>query len=112
MKTLTPNIDEFEVWVEPYREHPDDLVLDPKNPGRMFKLKDSGFCMNPNGETPFIGPMRQAWLAARKITLSRCALEDCRKLFEHTSKQKRIYCTQAHAHLANVRKSRIEKKSH
>lgn len=35
-----------------------------------------------------------------------CKLEDCRKLFKRTSKQRRTYCKPQHAHLANVRKLR------
>jgi len=40
-----------------------------------------------------------------------CKRKDCRKLFERTTKQKRLYCSPECAHLANVRKLRAEQKS-
>jgi hypothetical protein len=39
-----------------------------------------------------------------------CKRHDCRKYFEHTSGQKRLYCSPECAHLANVRKLRAEKR--
>ena len=39
-----------------------------------------------------------------------CKRGDCRKLFEFTTKQRRLYCTPHCAHLANVRKLREQKK--
>jgi hypothetical protein len=39
-----------------------------------------------------------------------CRRHDCRKLFERTSGQRRIYCSIECAHLANVRKLRAAKK--
>jgi hypothetical protein len=44
------------------------------------------------------------------VSFGICRLIDCRKLYKRETKQKRMYCSTAHAHLANVRKSRAEKK--
>lgn len=39
-----------------------------------------------------------------------CKRDDCRKLYERTTEQKRLYCCPECAHLANVRKLRAQKK--
>jgi hypothetical protein len=39
-----------------------------------------------------------------------CKLKDCRKPYLVKTKQKRMYCSTAHAHLANVRKIRAEER--
>jgi hypothetical protein len=39
-----------------------------------------------------------------------CKRDDCRKLFERTTRQERLYCSPECAHLANVRKLRAAKK--
>lgn len=39
-----------------------------------------------------------------------CKRHDCRRLFQHTTKQRRLYCSPHCAHLANVRKLRAAKK--
>jgi hypothetical protein len=46
-----------------------------------------------------------------KITFGICKRNDCRTLFEFTTKQRRLYCTPHCAHLANVRKLRAKKKA-
>lgn len=45
-----------------------------------------------------------------RITFGICQRNDCRRLFEFTTKQRRLYCTPHCAHLANVRKLRAQKK--
>jgi hypothetical protein len=45
-----------------------------------------------------------------KVTFGICKRNDCRKLYECRTKQKRIYCGPYCAHLANVRKLRAAKK--
>jgi hypothetical protein len=39
-----------------------------------------------------------------------CKRDDCRRLYERTTQQKRLYCSPECAHLANVRKLRAQKK--
>lgn len=39
-----------------------------------------------------------------------CKLNDCRELYQRESRQKRLYCTEKHAHLASVRKNRAKNK--
>jgi hypothetical protein len=39
-----------------------------------------------------------------------CKRHDCRRYFQHISKQKRLYCSRECAHLANVRRLREEKR--
>jgi hypothetical protein len=39
-----------------------------------------------------------------------CKLKDCRKPYLVNTRQKRMYCSMAHAHLANVRKIRAEER--
>jgi hypothetical protein len=43
-------------------------------------------------------------------TFGICKRNDCRKLFEFTSKQRRLYCTPHCAHVANVREQRAKQK--
>jgi hypothetical protein len=45
-----------------------------------------------------------------RVKFGICKREDCRRLFERTSGQKRVYCCQPCAHLANVRAQRKEQK--
>lgn len=47
-------------------------------------------------------------LAERQFGI--CKRHDCRKLFEHTTRQWRLYCSPECAHLANIRKLRAEKR--
>jgi hypothetical protein len=44
------------------------------------------------------------------INFERCALSDCNRLYEMTSKHERQYCTPEHAHKASVRRRRAEAK--
>jgi hypothetical protein len=45
------------------------------------------------------------------VTFRICKRDDCRKIFERTTGQKKLYCTTECAHLANVRKWRAQKKA-
>ena len=45
-----------------------------------------------------------------KVKFGICKLKDCRKLFQRKTRQKQLYCKPAHAHLANVRELRKNKK--
>lgn len=47
-------------------------------------------------------------LAERQFGI--CKRHDCRKLFERTTRQRRLYCSPECAHLANIRKLRAEKR--
>lgn len=44
----------------------------------------------------------------RGLDLQACALKECNEMFERREGSGRMYCTQAHAHLASVRRKRAE----
>ena len=44
------------------------------------------------------------------VSFGICKRQDCRKLFERTTQQKRMYCSPECAHLANVRKLRADQR--
>ena len=87
---------------------------------RKWLSTTSSLFLSESKEPPYFTVQRSYCEAAIRTTITIdhlskaefgiCRLINCRKLYKRETKQKRMYCTTAHAHLANVRKSRAEKK--
>jgi hypothetical protein len=74
--------------------------------------------ISPINERPYFALERFGCEEAIKATITihhlaneefgTCKRNDCRKLFERITQQKRLYCSPKCAHLANVRKLRAD----
>lgn len=82
------------------RSHP--LNLDTADEFPFFRVRRS-YCTDAINATITIDHLAD-------VQFGICKRNDCRKLFERVTEQKRFYCSPECAHLANVRKLRAQKK--